>query len=91
LPISRPESGDAVALGGIVQIIVGLLIAALVLGLLWWLITYCEAQFPGFPLVFKVIRIVFVVLVVLVLIGLLLQMAGFPVVQMNPRPAQIAN
>jgi len=78
-----------IALADLVYIIVGLLIGGLVLGLLWWLIGYCEAQFPGFPLLFKVIRIVFVILVVLLLIGLLLNMAGVPVVRVNGPPVLI--
>lgn len=68
----------------IVYVIVALLIGGLVLGLLWWLVTYCEAQFPGFPMVFKVIKIVFVILVVLLLISLLLHVAGFPLVRFGP-------
>lgn len=73
-----------IGLDDLVYIIVALLIGALVLGLLWWLITYCESQFPGFPVIFKVIKVVFVILVVLVLISLLLHMAGFPVIRMRP-------
>jgi hypothetical protein len=77
-----------IALADLVYIIVGLLIGGLVLGLLYWLICYCEAQFPGFPMIFKIIKIVFVILVVLLLIGLLLNMAGVPVVRVgNAAPA----
>ena len=65
----------------LVYVIVGLLVAALIGGLLWWLINYCEQQFPGMPLIFKIIRIVFVVFVVLMLISLLLQLLGFPLVR----------
>ncbi len=68
----------------IVYVIVGLLIGGLILGLLWWLIGYCEQQFPSFPLVFKVIRIVFVIMVVLMLISLLLHGMGFPLVRFGP-------
>lgn len=61
---------------GIVGIILTLLVAAAILGLLWWLIRYLEAQGFGPPVMFKAIRIVFVVLVVLLLIGYLLNLTG---------------
>ena len=63
-----------ISLSGIVSIVVYLLIAAAVLGLLWFLIGYCEANMGGPPKVYGVIRVVFVVLVVLGLIGLLLSL-----------------
>jgi peptidoglycan biosynthesis protein MviN/MurJ (putative lipid II flippase) len=75
-----------VGIDTIVYIIVALLIGGLILGLLWWLITYCEKQFPGFPLVFKVIKVVFVILVVLMLISLLMHLAGYPLVRFDARP-----
>jgi hypothetical protein len=73
-----------IGLGSLVSIIVYLLIGALVLGLLWYLINYCESQFPGAPMVFKVIRIIFIILVVLLLINLLLTFAGNPLVRWGP-------
>jgi hypothetical protein len=60
-----------------------MLVAALVLGLLWWLIGYCESQFPQVPFVFTVIRVVFVVLVVILLIAILLNLAGYPVIRLH--------
>lgn len=77
-----------IGLDTLVYAIVFLLIAALVLGLVYWLITFCEAQFPGFPIVFKVIKVIFVILVVLFCIGLLLHLAGFPVVRLGPPAGQ---
>jgi hypothetical protein len=65
----------------IVYYIVFLLVAGLILGLLWWLIGYCESVFPGMPLFFKAIRVVFVILVVLLCISLLLGLAGHPVIR----------
>lgn len=77
-----------IGIGDLVYVIVGLLVGGLILGLLWWLINYCEKEFPGFPMIFKVIRIVFVILVVLVLISLLLHLVGYPVVRFHePAPA----
>ncbi len=61
-----------VSLSGIVLIVVYLLVAAGVLGLLWFLIGFCERNLGGPPQVYAVIRVIFVVLVVLLLIGLLL-------------------
>ncbi len=72
-----------IGIGDLVYVIVGLLVGGLILALLWWLVTYCEAQFPGFPLLFKFIRIVFVILVVLLLISILLGMLGYPVIRFH--------
>ena len=63
-----------VSLEGLVRIVVYLLIAAAVLGLLWFLIGYCQAKLGGPAKVYDVIRVVFVILVVLGLIGLLLSL-----------------
>jgi hypothetical protein len=68
----------------IVYVIVGLLVGGLILALLWWLVNYCEQQFPGAPLLFKVIRIVFVILVVLLLISILLHLIGVPLIRFGP-------
>jgi cation transporter-like permease len=73
-----------IGLGSLVMIVVYCLIALLVLGLLWYLIGYCESQFPGFPVGFKVLRIVFVIVVVLVIINMLLSFAGNPIVRWGP-------
>lgn len=54
-----------ISLTGLVMVVVWMLIAAVVIGLLWWLIGYVEAQGWGPPNVFKVIRVVFVVLIVI--------------------------
>ena len=71
-------------LSTIVYIVVGLIIAVIVLGLLWWLIGYAEKTFTGIPpIAFKVVRFVFVALVVLFLIGLLLNLLGVPVVRLR--------
>lgn len=65
----------------LVTVIVYLLIGGLILGLLWWLITYVEAQGIGPPILFKIIRVVFVILVVLVLISVLMSLIGHPLVR----------
>mgnify|MGYP001594444506 CR=1 FL=1 len=70
-----------ISLEGLVGVIVFLLIAALVLGLLWWLIGYVESQGLGPPVIFKVIRVIFVILIVLLCIGALMQLAGHPIVR----------
>lgn len=61
-----------ISLTGIVQVVLYLLIGAAVLGLLWWLILFCERNLGGPAQLYAVIRVIFVVLVVLLLIGLLL-------------------
>jgi uncharacterized membrane protein YedE/YeeE len=72
-------------LATLVQIVVAMLVGGLIIGLLWWLINYCEKEFPGSPMVFKIIRIVFIILIVLFLIGILLSLAGYPIVKVPDR------
>lgn len=72
-----------IAIGDIVWAVVYMLIGGLVLGLLWWLISYIERQGVGPPVVFKVIRVIFVILVVLLLISILLGLLGFPIVRLR--------
>lgn len=67
-----------ISLSALVSLVVYLLVGAAILGLLWWLIGFCERSIGGPPLVYAVIRVVFVVLVVLLLISLLLHLAGAP-------------
>lgn len=61
-----------ISLSGLVAVVIYLLVGAAVLGLLWFLINFCERSLGGPPQVYNVIRVVFVVLVVLLLIFLLL-------------------
>ena len=69
-----------ISLREVVTIILFLLAAGAVFGLLFWLILYCEKEFPGIPLFFKVARIILVILAVLVLIGIILDFAGHPLI-----------
>ncbi len=71
-----------ISLSGIVWIVLYLLIAAAVLGMLWFLINFVEAQMGGPAKVYAVIRVIFVVLVVLLLIFLLLSfLSGQPLLR----------
>jgi Na+/melibiose symporter-like transporter len=72
-----------VSLAGIVSTILGLLIGAVVLGLLWFLIGYIEKQGWGPPLAFQVIRVIFVILVVVLLISLLMALIGHPLIRLQ--------
>lgn len=65
-----------ISLSAAVTIILYLLACGLVFGLLYYLILYCEREFPGMPLFFKVARIALVFLAVLVIIGVLVHVAG---------------
>ena len=57
-----------------------LLIAAIVVGLLWWLISYVESQGLGPPVIYKVLRAVFVILIVVALCFFLISLTtGQPV------------
>lgn len=49
-------------------------------GLLFYLVTYLEREFPGYPLFFKAARILLVVMAVLVLVFLILDLMGHPIV-----------
>ena len=65
-----------ISLTDVVRVTIFLLIAAGVLGLLWFLIGFCETKLGGLAKVYDVIRVIFVFLVVLLLIGLLLAFAN---------------
>ncbi len=57
------------------------IIAVVVVGILWWLIVYCEQNFPA-PMLWKVVRVVFVILCAFFAISILLALMGHPVVRM---------
>lgn len=66
----------AISLSSLVHVVVYIVVAGLVFWLLFWLIGYC-----GIPEPFnKVARVILAVVAVLFLIGLLLDLAGHPVV-----------
>jgi hypothetical protein len=65
-----------ISLGGAVSVVIYLLVAAVVFGLLFFLIDYVGAQFPTFSPFVKVARIILVVIGVLVLIGMILSLSG---------------
>jgi len=62
-----------------------MIIAAAVVALLWYAITYCESQFPS-PF-WKFVRIAFILLVIFVIICFLLSLAGYPVIVLPARRA----
>ncbi len=64
------------SLGAIVQFVLFMLVAAAVIGLLWWLIGYVQGSFGGPDVIYKVIRVVLIILLVVALIGLLLGLVG---------------
>ncbi len=71
------------SLAGIVQFVLFMLVAAAVIGLLWWLIGYVQGSFGGPEIVYKVIRVVLIILLVVALIGLLLSLVGEPLIQLR--------
>lgn len=75
-----------ISLGGVVQVIVFLIVAACVFGLLFWLLNYIGGKVPAESKPFiDIARVVLVVLAVLVLIGMLLSFAGIgPSIQFRP-------
>ncbi len=63
-----------------------LLAAGAVFGLLYWLITYLEGQFPGAgSIFFRFARIALVVLAVIVVIFMILSLLGGPQIIVFPR------
>lgn len=75
-----------ISLATVVSLVLYLLLAGAIFGLCIFLINYVAAQFPSEPmsLFAKVAKIILVVLAVLVLIGVLLNLAGYPVVRLGP-------
>jgi hypothetical protein len=71
------------SLAGIVQTVLFMLVAAAVIGLLWWLIGYVQASFGGPEIIYKVIRVLLVIMLVVALIGLLLSLVGEPLVRIT--------
>jgi hypothetical protein len=72
-------AGDGIfSIESIVQVIIYLIVCGAVFWLLWWLVNYC-----GLPEPFnKFARVFLAVAAVLVLIGILLSLAGHPIVRM---------
>ena len=69
-----------IAIETVVYLFLFLLAAGAVFGLLFYLVKYCEAEFPSFPLFFKAARILLVIGAVLVLISIILDFAGHPLI-----------
>ncbi len=67
----------------VVTVILFLIGCAAVFGLLFFLINYCEKEFPAGGIFFKFARIFLVILAVLVLIGLILQLMGHPLIVLH--------
>ena len=68
----------AINLSAVVGIVLMLLIAGLVFGLLYYLVTFIGSQFPGEggQMFVKFAKIILVVLAILVIIGILLSLVG---------------
>lgn len=65
-----------ISLSAVVSVLLYVIIAGVIFGLLWWLVGYV-----GLPEPFnKVARVVLAVAAVFVLIGILLSLAGHPIV-----------
>lgn len=75
----------AIALETVVWAVLYLLGAAAIFGLLFWVVLYCEKEFPSAVPFFKFIRIGLVVLAVFVLIFMILGFMGHPVLEFQRR------
>lgn len=71
----------AINLGGMVEVIVYLVVAACVFGLLWWLISFIAGKVgPAAQPFVTVAQVILVVFAVLIAIAVLLSLTGNPVV-----------
>jgi hypothetical protein len=73
----------SISIETVVAFVIAIIVAGLVFGLLYWLLVFCESQFPSAVPFFKFGRIILVILAVLVLIGIILNLAGHPVVRFS--------
>jgi phosphoglycerol transferase MdoB-like AlkP superfamily enzyme len=64
----------------VVMVVLFLIGAALIFGLLFWAVNYCEREFPGASPFFRFARIFLVLAAVFVLIGLILDLMGHPII-----------
>lgn len=69
--------GQLISGGALVQAIIYLIVFGLIFWLLWWLIQYCAIPEPFN----KVARVVVAIFAVIVVIGVLLSVAGHPIVR----------
>jgi hypothetical protein len=66
---------------GLVGFVIYLVVLALVIGLLYWLLTFAESNIPGAPrIVFAIGRVLLVVIAVIIIIYLLLGLVRGPAV-----------
>ena len=75
-----------ISLTSVVFFILYLLIAAAVIGLLWWLLGFVGSKIPGPPgqMVTQWGRVIRIVLLVVVLISFLLSLLGGPSIRVGP-------
>lgn len=71
-----------IGIDSIVWFVFVAIIIIAVLAVLWWLIGYCESNFP-MPILWKVVRVVFVILCAFLAIAILLSFIGHPLVGFN--------
>lgn len=65
-----------ISIQSVIHVVVTLIILGVVFGLLYWLIDYCQAQFPSAAPFAGVAKIILAILAVLVVIGILLSLTG---------------
>lgn len=71
---------STIALSGLVNFVIYLIVAGLIFWLLWWLINYI-----GLPEPFaKIARVIIAVVAVLFVINLLLSLVGQPIFRLSP-------
>ena len=72
-----------ISIEAVVHFVLYVLGVGLIFGLLFWLISYVEREFPSISLFAKFARIGLVILAVLVLIGIVLSFMGHPIVRLR--------
>jgi uncharacterized membrane protein len=72
-----------ISLEMVVKVVIYLIVAGAIFGLLYWLIGYCEREFPMVQPFAKVARILLMIFAVLIVIALLLSFIGHPIVTLH--------
>ncbi len=69
-----------ISIESVIMVILFLLGAGAIFGLLFYVVSYCEKEFPSGGIIFKFARIFLVIAAVFVLIGVILDFMGHPIV-----------
>ncbi len=69
-----------ISIESVVMVVLFLIGCAFIFGILFYVVTYCEKEFPGYNMFFKFARIFLFIAGAFVLIGLILDLMGHPII-----------